>query len=104
MNETKTPAYIKNLLRPNASKPAGRKVWSIDLESTWLPFFTATNAMRETAIPHEALGCPLRLAYNQDASVKFSKANPGRRILDVAGPARRGRGRKQGDGSTLIKS
>lgn len=77
-----TPKYIQSLLKPNAGKPQGRKVWSIDLETVWLPFFTATNAMSQTAIPNDALGAPLRLAYNQDGSVKFSKA--GRPVIRVA--------------------
>ena len=45
-----TPNYIKNLLKPTANKATSRKVWSIDLETVWLPFFTATNAMGDTAI------------------------------------------------------
>jgi len=77
-----TPNYIKTLLIPNGKKPAGRRVWSIDLEGIWLPFFTATNTMGDTAIPSDALGAPLRLAYNQDGSVKFSKT--GRPVLKVA--------------------
>jgi len=77
-----TPNYIKTLLMPNGRKPAGRKVWSIDLETVWLPFFLATNAMGDTAIPAEAIGAPLRLAYNTDGSVKFSKT--GRPITKVA--------------------
>ena len=78
----KTPQYIKALLKPNGTKPAGRKVWSIDLESVWLPFLTATNTMGDTAIPHDCLGAPLRLAYNGDGSVKFSKS--GRPVIKVA--------------------
>ena len=77
-----TPSYIKALLMPNGRKPAGRKVWSIDLETVWLPFFTATNAMGDTKIAHDALGAPLRLAYEGDGSVKFSKT--GRPVLKVA--------------------
>jgi len=77
-----SPNYIKALLRPNGSKPKGRKVWSIDLEAVWLPFFTATNTMGETAIAHDALGAPLRLAYDADGSVKFSKT--GRPVIKVA--------------------
>lgn len=68
-----TPSYIKSLLMPNGKKPAGRRVWSIDLETIWLPFFTATNTMGDTAIPHDALGAPLRLAFDKDGSVKFGK-------------------------------
>lgn len=77
-----TPNYIKALLQPNGKKGTGRKVWSIDLESIWLPFFIATNVQGDTAIPHDALGAPLRLAYDKDGSVKFSKA--GRPTLKVA--------------------
>jgi hypothetical protein len=76
-----TPNYIKALLKPNGSKPAGRRAWGIDLESVWLPAFTAMNAMNETRIPHEALGAPLRLAYNTDGTVKFSKT--GRPVVKV---------------------
>ncbi len=71
MNET--PNYIKSLLLPTAKAPAGRKAWSIDLETVWLPFLTATNTMGDTAIPSDALGAPLRLAYGKDGSVKFSR-------------------------------
>ena len=76
-----SPNYIKALLKPNGSKPKGRKVWSIDLESVWLPFFTATNLMGDTAISHDAMGAPLRLAYEADGSVKFSKT--GRPVIKV---------------------
>lgn len=76
-----TPTYIKRLLIPNGRKPQGRRVWSIDLETTWLPFFTATNTAGDTAIPHDALGAPLRLNYNADGSVKFSKS--GRPVVRV---------------------
>jgi len=77
-----TPNYIKSLLMPNGKKSRGRRVWSIDLETVWLPFFTATNTMGDTAIPADALGAPLRLAYDQDGSVKFSKT--GRPVTKVA--------------------
>jgi len=69
-----TPNYIRALLIPtNGSKPRARRVWGIDLETIWLPFFTATNVMGDTAIPADAMGAPLRLGYNADGSVKFSK-------------------------------
>jgi hypothetical protein len=79
-----TPTYIKALLQPNGKKPAGRKVWSLDLEMVWLPFFTATNLQGDTSIPVDALGAPLRLGYAQDGSVKFSKT--GRPVIKVAKP------------------
>ena len=78
-----SPNYIKSLLRPNGSKPRGRKVWSVDLEAVWLPFFNATNTMGETNIAHDALGAPLRLGYEKDGSVKFS-TNTGKPVIRVA--------------------
>ena len=79
---------IKDLVRPNGSKPTGRRVWSIDLETVWLPFFTATNTMGETGIANEALGAPLRLAYNADGTVKFGKPDKegktGKPVIKVA--------------------
>jgi hypothetical protein len=78
----KTPNYIKSLLSPTTKKPQGRKVWSVDLESVWLPFFTATNAMGDTAIPSDAIGCPLRLGYDKTGAVKFSQN--GRPVVQVA--------------------
>jgi len=80
MNET--PSYIKSLLTPTTKQPQGRKVWSIDLERVWLPFFTATNAMGGTAIPSAAIGCPLRLGYDKAGQVRFTQA--GRPVIRVA--------------------
>ncbi len=76
-----SPQYVKSLLMPNGKRPAGRRVWSIDLETVWLPFFHATNLMGETVIASDALGAPLRLAYSPDGSVKFSKT--GRPVTKV---------------------
>lgn len=79
-----TPNYIKSLLLPSSKSPRGRRVWSIDLETVWLPFFTATNLMGDTAIPLDALGCPIRLAYDKDGSVRFGRT--GRPVTKVAKP------------------
>ncbi len=83
-NMKSTPLYIKNLLQPSAKSPTSRKVWSVDLENVWLPFLTATNTMGDTAIPSDALGSPIRLAYDKDGSVKFSKT--GRVVTKVVKP------------------
>ena len=77
-----SPSYIKSLLIPSIKKPQGRRVWSIDLEQVWLPFFTATNTMGDTAIPSDALGCPLRLGYDKAGAVRFTQA--GRPVIRVA--------------------
>ncbi len=77
-----TPTYIKSLLTPTTKQPQGRKVWAIDLQTVWLPLFTATNTMGDTAIPSEAIGGPLRLGYDKAGQVKFSQA--GRPAIRVA--------------------
>ena len=82
MIETLPPAYITSLLKPTTSKARERRAWSIPLETVWIPFFTATNTEGLTAIAHEALGAPLRLAYNKDSSPKFG--NNGRPVVRVA--------------------
>jgi len=79
-----TPNYIKTLLMPTTKSQQGRRVWSIDLETVWLPFLTATNCMGDTSVPLDALGCPIRLAYDKDGSVKFSQN--GRPVTRVAKP------------------
>jgi len=68
-----TPQYIKSLLIRNGKKSGGRKVWSIDLETIWLPFFYAAKIMGESTISPEALGAPIRLQYDADGAVKFSR-------------------------------
>ena len=77
-----SPNYIKSLLIPTTKQPRGRRVWSIDLEQVWLPFFTATNTMGDTAIPSDALGCPLRLGYDKAGAVRFTQS--GRPVIRVA--------------------
>jgi hypothetical protein len=78
-----TPTYIKALLVNNTKKaPQARRVWSIDLETVWLPFFFGTNTMGDTTVPADALGASIRLAYNTDGTVKFSKS--GRPVTKVA--------------------
>ena len=75
--------YITQLVTPKVgNKSSSRKSWSIDLETVWLPFFTATNTTGNTAIAHEALGSPLRLSTAKDGSVKFSKA--GKPVIRIA--------------------
>ncbi|MBA7568705.1 hypothetical protein ES708_10439 [subsurface metagenome] len=80
-----TPSYIKGLITPrNGQGAKDRRVWGVELARVWLPFMTACNTTGELAIPADALGSPLRLAYNADGSVKFSKA--GRPVTRVAKP------------------
>ncbi len=67
---------------PVGQQKSARKVWSIDLESVWIPFFTATNTEGCSAIPPDALGCPLRLGYAKDGSVRFSQS--GKPVIRVA--------------------
>ncbi len=76
--------YITEMVKDNGKKTTERKVWSIGLETALIPFFVATNATGRTKIDRDAIGSPLRLAYNQDGSVKFSKT--GKPIIRVAKP------------------
>jgi hypothetical protein len=83
-----TPTYIRALVQPNGKAKAGKRAWGIDLETVWLPFFLATNTQGETAIPSEALGCPVRLAYSGDGSVKFGKSGrPATKVAKELGEA-----------------
>jgi hypothetical protein len=77
-----TQSYIKALVMPtNGKKAADRKSWSISLQGVWLPFFIATNAVGNTQLAPETLGAPLRLAHEQDGTVRFSKS--GRPVIRV---------------------
>lgn len=69
-----TPKYIKSLLIRNGKAPTDRKAWSIGLQQVWIPFFTATNTVGDTQLPHDVLGYPIRLGYDKDGSVRFSKS------------------------------
>jgi hypothetical protein len=67
------PSYIATLVRPlPKSATSERKLWSIGLNTTWLPFFTATNLQGATFIPAEVMGCPTRLVVGKDGEVKFT--------------------------------
>jgi hypothetical protein len=76
------PEYLVRLLNKPAKQASDRKAWSIGLNTTWIPFFTASNTEQKTDINREALGCPLRPAYNKDGSVKFSKS--GKPVIQIA--------------------
>ena len=80
--QVRTPAYIQTLLKQTPKPQAARKVWSVDLENVWVPFFIATNVAGATSIPSEDLGAPLRLAKTKDGQVRFSQN--GRPSLRVA--------------------
>lgn len=80
---TEIPSYIATLVRPlPKSATSERRLWSIGLNTTWLPFFTATNLQGATFIPAEVMGCPMRLVVGKDGEVKFSES--GKPRLGVA--------------------
>ncbi len=84
MPKIQTPAYIKGVLKPSASpeKQNQKKVWSIDLQTVWIPFYIAANANGDANVSREALGAPLRLAKEKDGTVRFSDS--GKPIVRVA--------------------
>ncbi len=77
-----TPNYIKSLVIPQTKRPTKRNAWGIDFATVWLPFFTACNAMGDTHIASDAIGCPLRVGYDKTGAVKFSQS--GRPVIRVA--------------------
>ena len=79
---SKSPSFISALVTPGPGSNSGRKSWSIDVESVWVPFFTATNAMGDTNIAHETLGAPIRLATDKAGAVRFTPN--GRPALRIA--------------------
>lgn len=82
MTTTQSPSFISALVSPGPGSNSGKKSWSIDVESIWVPFFTATNAMGDTNISHETLGAPIRLGLQKDGSVRFTQT--GRPSMRVA--------------------
>lgn len=81
MGKNNNSNYFDALLKPSATT-SSRKVWSIDLETVWIPFFTAMNADGRAAVDNDALGYPLRLSYDKDGAVRFSKS--GKPVVKVA--------------------
>ena len=81
MTQTQTPGYIKALLAPTGSSRVSHRAWGIDVETVWVPFFTATNVMGETTIADDVLGAPIRLAKGSDGEVRFTQS--GRPVMRV---------------------
>ncbi len=77
-------AYFKAMVTPGSPKASSRKAWSIDVESVWVPFYTALKADpgANFHISDDALGAPLRLAKTKDGEVRFSK--DGRPVMRIA--------------------
>lgn len=84
---------IASLVKPVAKSPQARRVWSIDLESVLVPYFTACNVTGAMQTKRDALGAPIRLRYDKDGAVKFN--DKGRPMTEVARPIR--------DGVSLIR-
>lgn len=82
MSDYKTPQAIRDLLHPLPQQAnADRRVWSIPLNTVWVPFFHATNVQGVTAVAAEALGAPIRLGKGKDGSVRFG--SNGKPVLQV---------------------
>lgn len=68
-------SYIADLAIPlPTTRSAGRKSWSVDVETVWVPYFTATNVMGRSRLPSDVLGAPLRLRYDKDGTPRFDKS------------------------------
>jgi hypothetical protein len=66
-----TPDFITALLAPSKGSRGSRRAWGIDVETIWVPFFTATNVEGTTTLPDDVLGAPIRLAKTKDGEVRF---------------------------------
>lgn len=55
-------------------KPVDKKVWSIGLETVLIPYLTASNAIGATCLNGDVLGCPVRIARNEDGTPKLNKS------------------------------
>lgn len=81
-----TRQQFASLLAPNAKTANSRKAWGIDVNTVWLPYFTAAKtvgAVNNQDLPDEALGAPIRLARDKAGDIRFSEAT-GRPITKVA--------------------
>jgi hypothetical protein len=73
MNVKELSAHFGAMLAPS-TKAISRKAWGLDVETFWVPVFTAAKVMGYAQdLPDESLGAPIRLAYDKDGSVKFSQ-------------------------------
>ena len=68
-----TPDFITALLAPAKGSNGSRRAWGIDVETVWVPFFTATNVDHKTFIADDLLGAPIRLAKTKDGEVRFDQ-------------------------------
>ena len=76
-----TVQFFDSVLAPRGKSPASRKSWGIDLEADWVPFFTAAKVAGKVNIADDVLGAPIRQAYNDDGTPKFSQSGrPVRRV------------------------
>jgi hypothetical protein len=70
-------AFMASVLAPTGRSKAGKKAWSIDVETTWVPFFTAGRVLKDKKgrplcdLPDDVLGAPIRLAVDKQGAVKF---------------------------------
>jgi len=78
-------AQFQSILAPT-TKAVSRKAWGIDVNTIWLPFFTAAKtigAVDDVDLPDDALGAPYRLRRDKDTGeVRFSQS--GRPMFSVA--------------------
>ena len=65
--------HYGTMLAPS-TKAISRRAWGVDVETFWVPVFTAAKVMGHIQdLPDESLGAPIRLAHNKDGAVKFSE-------------------------------
>jgi hypothetical protein len=72
--ERQLAEFYGTMLAPS-TKAISRRAWGIDVETFWVPVFTAAKVMGQALdLPDESLGAPIRLAHDKDGAVKFSQS------------------------------
>lgn len=80
-NGNKPVTFIQSLVAPSAGGATRRMSWGVDVEAVWVPFFTATNAVGDTNVSHDALGAPIRLSVDKEGQPRFgANGRPSMRV------------------------
>lgn len=74
-------SFIQSLVTPSVGGATRRMSWGVDVEAVWVPFFTATNAVGDTNVSHDALGAPIRLSVDKAGEPRFgANGRPSMRV------------------------
>jgi len=67
------PLSISSLVRQGPAPRSSKKLWGGDVETQWVPFFSATNVLGDTAISDTSMGAPIITPIGEDGVPKFNR-------------------------------